>query len=116
MDKPKSRELLSSGSGVAFFGAHAYVSNTPKAVESSTGFGRDGPASKPEGKAQRRVPKPPSRKKSQKGQPGQITAPDEKDDADQATRVAALMSENGVALCQVWGLIQFRKIYIRKQF
>jgi hypothetical protein len=36
-DKPKSKDLLTSGSGLDFFGAHAYVSQTPTNASASSG-------------------------------------------------------------------------------
>lgn len=39
-DKPKSKDLLTSGSGLDFFGAHAYVSQTPTNASANSGAGK----------------------------------------------------------------------------
>lgn len=78
----KSRDLLSSGSGASFFGAQAYVSNTPRAAD------------EPSSPARRPAPKPRAKAKAAPAATGSYSA-------DSNRKVSARMTGNGVDLQQV---------------
>jgi hypothetical protein len=61
-DKPKSKDLLTSGSGLDFFGAQAYISQTPTHASNSNGAGKslDGDSHNEAAKARKKKPPPKS--------------------------------------------------------